>query len=68
MWCLFHLRQTVGKQRSLWKSWLRLEGKYNSYDCVVCDEAHYFLMDSNYNTNTILSYKFVMEYMRDKVS
>lgn len=33
--------------------------KYLGYDCIVCDEAHYFLMDSNYNTNTILSYNFV---------
>lgn len=33
--------------------------EYLKFDCVVCDEAHYFLMDSNYNTNTILSYIFV---------
>jgi len=33
--------------------------KYNKYNYVVCDEAHYFMMDSNYNTNTILSYKFI---------
>ncbi len=24
---------------------------YNKFDYVICDEAHYFLMDSNYNTS-----------------
>lgn len=38
--------------------------KYDrKYDYIVCDEAHYFLMDSNYNTKTILSYKFVRKLM-----
>lgn len=32
---------------------------FQHYGCVVCDECHYFLMDSNYNTNTIFSYNFV---------
>jgi len=40
--------------------------KYCKYDWVVCDEAHYFMMDSNYNTNTILSYKFINNYFRNK--
>ena len=30
-----------------------------NYHCVICDEAHYFCADSNYNTNTVLSYKYV---------
>lgn len=30
-----------------------------SFDCVVCDECHYFLSDSNFNKKTILSYNFV---------
>lgn len=37
------------------------------YDYVVCDEAHYFLTDSNYNTNTYLSYKFVRDAYTPKV-
>lgn len=41
--------------------------EYLNYDCVVCDEAHYFMMDSNYNTNTILSYKFVDDCFKDKI-
>lgn len=32
---------------------------YQRYGCVACDEYHYLLMDSNYNTNTIFSYNFV---------
>lgn len=42
-------------------------GKYNNYEYVVCDEAHYFLMDSNYNTNTILSYKFIKTFFANKI-
>ena len=26
--------------------------RMREYDCVVCDEAHYFYADSNFNTNT----------------
>lgn len=37
------------------------------YEYVVCDEAHYFLMDSNYNTNTVLSYKFVKDFFSNKI-
>ena len=31
------------------------------YNCkyIVCDEAHYFIADSTFNTNTYLSYEFV---------
>lgn len=42
-------------------------GRYREYDCVVCDEAHYFLMDSNYNTNTILSYNFIRSFFGKKL-
>lgn len=37
------------------------------FDCVVCDECHYFLADSNYNTNTIISFRLVNEYFSRKV-
>lgn len=40
---------------------------YAEFDCIVCDEAHYFLMDSNYNTRTILSYKFVNDFFGNKM-
>lgn len=43
---------------------IRLNGKVfqeaqEKYSCVICDEAHYFMADSNYNTNTILSYEYI---------
>lgn len=38
----------------------------SSFDCVVCDECHYFLMDSNFNKNTILSYNFIRKYYGGK--
>lgn len=41
--------------------------EYEKYGCVVCDEAHYFLMDSNFNTNTIWSYNFVKELFSSKI-
>lgn len=41
--------------------------KYQSYFCIVCDEAHYFMMDSNYNTNTILSYNFIKNELWNKL-
>ena len=40
---------------------------YASYGCVICDECHYFLMDSNYNTNTIYSYRVVRELFKYKL-
>lgn len=40
---------------------------YEKYDCVICDEAHYFLADSNYNTNTIFSYNFVKNNFQKKL-
>ncbi len=45
------------------------EGFYflHEYAYVICDEAHYFLMDSNYNTRTYLSYKFVKDFFQTKV-
>lgn len=39
----------------------------SKYDCVVCDECHYFLVDSNYNTNTVISYRLVNEYFKKKI-
>lgn len=41
--------------------------KFVKYDCVICDEAHYFLMDSNYNTRTILSFNFIRNIFMNKL-
>lgn len=47
--------------------------KYNDvqylqkYECVICDECHYFLTDSNYNTNTIISFHIINEFFRNKI-
>lgn len=37
------------------------KGFNGAYDYIICDECHYFYQDSSYNTNTILSYKWVLE-------
>ena len=42
--------------------------KLEEYDCVVCDEAHYFLMDSTYNTNTVFSFRWVQDAFQNKIS
>lgn len=36
------------------------------YDCVVCDECHYFLTDSNYNTNTVFSFQWIRDTFWNK--
>lgn len=41
--------------------------QYVNYHYVVCDECHYFLADSNFNTNTILSFRFVQEQFAEKI-
>ena len=41
--------------------------KYYEYNCVVCDECHYFLTDSNYNTDTSFSFRWIQECFADKV-
>lgn len=40
---------------------------FSEYDCVVCDEAHYFLTDSTYNTNTIFTFEWLQEFFQNKV-
>lgn len=37
------------------------------YDCVVCDECHYFLSDANFNTNTDLSYWWIRDVFENKI-
>lgn len=38
-----------------------------SYDFVVCDEAHYFIEDSNFNKTTNLSFDWVMEQKNSRI-
>ena len=40
---------------------------YKKYDLVICDECHYFLSDSTFNTNTIVSYSAIQRLFRDKI-
>ena len=44
-----------------------MKQKYSKYDCVVCDECHYFLTDSNYNTDTGLSFRWIQDCFADKI-
>ena len=39
----------------------------SSFDCVVCDECHYFYTDSNFNTRTELSYLVIQEVFDTKL-
>lgn len=41
--------------------------KYMEFDCVICDECHYFLSDSTYNTNTYLSFIWIIENFYNRI-
>lgn len=41
---------------------------FASCNCVICDEAHYFLADSNYNTNTSISFFWIQAKFKEKLS
>lgn len=41
--------------------------KLSEFYCVICDECHYYLADSNYNTRTIFSYNLVKWFFSDKI-
>lgn len=66
--------RTIGKYKTrdisgnLWDVEVELGMKYLAYlqefNCVVCDECHYFLADSNFNTNTIISFRVIMNYFK----
>jgi len=45
----------------------KLQKLANEYDYVICDECHYFLADSNYNTNTCLSFQWVQYCFSNKI-
>lgn len=42
-------------------------GMIRQCNYVVCDEAHYFYMDSNFNTNTELSYDCIRKEFNSKI-
>lgn len=42
--------------------------KFDSAGYVICDECHYFLMDSNFNTNTIKSFRWIVDNMKGKIT
>lgn len=39
----------------------------DQFDCVVCDECHYFYTDSNFNTGTEISYVAIKEIFAKKI-
>lgn len=69
--------RTIGKNKirdiseNIWDVEVELGMKYLAYlqefNCVVCDECHYFLADSNFNTNTIISFRVIMNYFKRKI-
>lgn len=41
--------------------------KISDFDCVICDECHYFLADSNYNTSTIFSFRWIQDVFQERL-
>ena len=46
---------------------LEVVNEFKKYECVVCDEAHYFYADANFNTNTELSYDCIRTVFNHKI-
>lgn len=46
---------------------INLMRDYLSYDCIICDECHYFLTDATYNTNTFVSFIWIIENFYNKI-
>ena len=46
---------------------LKVVNELKEYECVVCDEAHYFYADANFNTNTELSYDCIRTLFNHKI-
>lgn len=40
---------------------------FGNYYYAVCDEAHYFSTDANFNTNTIMSYRWIQCHFGGKI-
>lgn len=45
----------------------KLENENSEYKYIIADECHYFLMDSTFNTNTQLSYDWIMKKRKQAV-
>lgn len=41
--------------------------EFMKYDCIVCDEAHYFLTDSTYNSQSYLSFIWIIENFYNRI-
>lgn len=39
---------------------------YSSFDVAIADECHYFITDANFNTNTIVSFGFLLSTYRNR--
>lgn len=39
---------------------------FRSFDIVIADECHYFLADSNFNPNTIVSFEFILTNFKNR--
>ena len=51
----------------MWGSAEKASDIARGYSYVACDECHYFLTDSNYNTNTWLSYQWVQKWLNQQI-
>lgn len=49
------------------KKYLETNNFIQGFQCVVCDECHYFYSDSNFNTSTELSYLFLRKVFNNKL-
>ena len=49
------------------KKYLETNNFIQGFQCVVCDECHYFYSDSNFNTNTELSYLFLRKVFNNRI-
>lgn len=58
------LKEIDGEHDYMYKE---MREKYSQYACVVCDECHYFLADSNYNVDTALSFRCIQEWFAHKI-
>lgn len=38
----------------------------DTFDAIICDEAHYFLDDAVFNANTIFALEYIQEYIQNR--
>ncbi|MCI7131060.1 MAG: DEAD/DEAH box helicase family protein [Lachnospiraceae bacterium] len=61
--------QIIENQLETWGNDQKIQNmhKYSEFDCVICDECHYFLSDSTYNANTYLSFIWIIENFYNRI-